>query len=183
MLAPGGLALVQEFVNSVDLESRDDDLENATSAQAWLGRHEVALRSPLDEESRRRLVDVRERLRDLLEAHSSEAVDPSVASSLEHLLGGAVLRPVVSSSGVALAPADAGVDGFLATLVQAIVEAGVVGTWERLKVCRDDVCREAFYDHSKNGRGAWCSMRVCGNRAKARAYRARRISAATPAAG
>jgi predicted RNA-binding Zn ribbon-like protein len=32
----------------------------------------------------------------------------------------------------------------------------------------------AFYDRSKNRSGHWCSMRVCGNRAKARQFRERR---------
>ncbi|MGH2778535.1 MAG: CGNR zinc finger domain-containing protein, partial [Actinomycetota bacterium] len=33
--------------------------------------------------------------------------------------------------------------------------------------------KAAFYDHSKNRSGKWCTMRVCGNRAKTRAYRER----------
>jgi hypothetical protein len=40
-------------------------------------------------------------------------------------------------------------------------------------VCRSDTCQWTFYDNSKNGCGAWCSMRSCGSRAKARAYRER----------
>jgi predicted RNA-binding Zn ribbon-like protein len=37
-----------------------------------------------------------------------------------------------------------------------------------------------FYDHTKTARGAWCSMRVCGSRAKARAHRARRVASRAP---
>jgi predicted RNA-binding Zn ribbon-like protein len=66
-----------------------------------------------------------------------------------------------------------GAANFLGSISAGIVEATVAGTWDRLKVCRDDACRWAFYDHSKNGGGAWCSMRVCGCRNKSRAYRAR----------
>ena len=50
------------------------------------------------------------------------------------------------------------------------------GTWRRLKVCRN--CQWAFYDTSKNRSGSWCSMQLCGNRLKTRAYRTRRRSAA-----
>jgi predicted RNA-binding Zn ribbon-like protein len=32
-------------------------------------------------------------------------------------------------------------------------------------------CRFVFYDQSKNGTRTWCSMRVCGNRAKVRRFR------------
>jgi predicted RNA-binding Zn ribbon-like protein len=32
----------------------------------------------------------------------------------------------------------------------------------------------SFYDYSPNRSAAWCSMQLCGNRAKTRAYRRRR---------
>jgi len=51
------------------------------------------------------------------------------------------------------------------------------GSWARLKVCRSDSCRWAFYDASKNRSGAWCTMAVCGNRNKVRAYQRRRRGA------
>ena len=47
------------------------------------------------------------------------------------------------------------------------------GTWLRLKACRNYTCRWAFYDHSKNRSGHWCTMSVCGNRQKSRGYRQR----------
>jgi predicted RNA-binding Zn ribbon-like protein len=47
------------------------------------------------------------------------------------------------------------------------------GTWSRLKACRAADCRWAFYDRARNHSRHWCSMEVCGNRTKARAYRAR----------
>ncbi|WP_285576238.1 CGNR zinc finger domain-containing protein [Actinoallomurus iriomotensis] len=43
------------------------------------------------------------------------------------------------------------------------------GTWTRLKACREPSCRWAYYDHPRNRRRTWCSMGICGNRAKARA--------------
>ena len=76
-------------------------------------------------------------------------------------------------------PARSGVQGFFGELGSAIVEATLDGTWTRLKVCHDDECRWAFYDRSKNGCSVWCSMRVCGSRAKARAYRERSRTAVT----
>lgn len=44
----------------------------------------------------------------------------------------------------------------------------------RLRRCRADGCLRWFVDTSKGGQRAWCSMAVCGNRAKAARYRARR---------
>jgi predicted RNA-binding Zn ribbon-like protein len=46
------------------------------------------------------------------------------------------------------------------------------GTWHRLKACRQ--CAWAYYDYSKNRSATWCSMAICGNRTKTRAYRRRR---------
>jgi predicted RNA-binding Zn ribbon-like protein len=43
-------------------------------------------------------------------------------------------------------------------------------SWSRLKVCPGEHCGWAFYDHSRNQAGRWCSMAVCGGRAKARAH-------------
>jgi predicted RNA-binding Zn ribbon-like protein len=49
----------------------------------------------------------------------------------------------------------------------------VDGTFGRFKACRSDTCEWAYYDTSRNATRAWCSMQVCGNRAKARSYRER----------
>ncbi len=70
-----------------------------------------------------------------------------------------------------------GFDGALSAIVAAIHAGIAEGTWERLKSCERDICRWAFYDHSKNRSGHWCSMAVCGQREKnRRAYRPARRS-------
>jgi predicted RNA-binding Zn ribbon-like protein len=48
----------------------------------------------------------------------------------------------------------------------------------RVRVCASDTCSARFYDRSPAGRRRWCSMRSCGNEAKARRHRARTRSAA-----
>jgi predicted RNA-binding Zn ribbon-like protein len=70
-------------------------------------------------------------------------------------------------------PCGDGVDGALGRLFAAIARAQTDGTWERLKVCPASTCLWAFYDGSRNHSRTWCSMSVCGNRAKARTYRRR----------
>jgi predicted RNA-binding Zn ribbon-like protein len=69
------------------------------------------------------------------------------------------------------------VDALIAQLIGIILRAQIDGSWERLKICLADTCRWAFFDASKNRRGHWCSMEVCGNRVKNRAYRARQSAA------
>jgi predicted RNA-binding Zn ribbon-like protein len=65
------------------------------------------------------------------------------------------------------------VDAALAELLATVTTAAADGSWQRLKACADDGCRWAFYDTSRNRSGRWCSMAVCGNQQKARAYRER----------
>lgn len=64
--------------------------------------------------------------------------------------------------------------GVIARLLTTVMHASSEGTWRRLKVCRNEGCLWAFYDGSKNRSGSWCSMDVCGSRAKMRAYRLRK---------
>jgi len=174
--APGSLALIQRFINSSEMPDGVDELRTGPLAAHWL-RATVGAELEVSEKDRARLIATREALRDLLEAHTGENVDPAVAVRLEKLLGTAPLRPVLSADGATLAVNCGGVDNFLGMISTAIVEATLMNTWARLKVCRRDTCRWAFYDRSKNGRSCWCSMRVCGSREKARTYRARQRAA------
>jgi len=45
--------------------------------------------------------------------------------------------------------------------------------FSRIKNCENEPCTLWFLDTSKNGRRRWCSMKLCGNRAKAAAHRKR----------
>jgi predicted RNA-binding Zn ribbon-like protein len=66
-----------------------------------------------------------------------------------------------------------GGEGGLEQVLGAVARLAVRGELSRVKICPADDCRWAFYDTSRNSSRQWCSMAVCGNRAKARAYRAR----------
>lgn len=50
----------------------------------------------------------------------------------------------------------------------------------RIKQCRGNHCGWLFLDTSKNNSRCWCDMRVCGNRSKVKAIRARKRQAAGP---
>jgi predicted RNA-binding Zn ribbon-like protein len=172
--APGGLELVQAFINSVELPDGEDQLGDAERAAAWLEARGVDA-GRLDAGAVRRLVEVRETLRDALESHTGNHVEGDVFVRLQRLLDDAVLVPRLSPAGGSLAPGrPRGADGLIAAVAAAVVEATYRDTWDRLKVCRSDTCRWAFYDRSKNGCGHWCSMETCGSRHKARSYRARK---------
>jgi predicted RNA-binding Zn ribbon-like protein len=124
----------------------------------------------------RRAVGLREALREVLLAHNARAPVPSSAVEvLNSASDRAVLRLRFHQPGSAsLEPQRHGVDGALGRLLAIVHDAIADGTWSRLKACRLESCEWAFYDRTKNRSGAWCNMDVCGNRAKARAYRERR---------
>lgn len=54
--------------------------------------------------------------------------------------------------------------GAVAAEAVAIVERGEL---EQVKICSHETCGLRYLDHSRAGRRRWCSMRRCGNRAKA----------------
>jgi predicted RNA-binding Zn ribbon-like protein len=166
--APGRLALLQRFINTDnhDFPPDWDRIGTPAKARAWLG--EKALIAPGDAITE---ADV-ERLRALREAIRALLVAPR-PDGFRALSGGAQLDVVVDGEGrTALEPANAGVDGAVATLLGILHEAQVSGDWTRMKACRQ--CEYAFFDRSKNRSAAWCSMSICGNRTKNRAYYQRR---------
>ena len=50
---------------------------------------------------------------------------------------------------------------------------------ESLKGCANPDCTMAFYDRGKNNRRRWCTMAICGNRAKVAAYRERKLGSSS----
>ena len=62
--------------------------------------------------------------------------------------------------------------GGLAQIAVAVANTHADGSWERLKICADSTCEEAYYDASKNRSKNWCGA-TCGNKSKTRAYRQR----------
>ncbi len=83
------------------------------------------------------------------------------------------MHATFTPAGPQLTPSGKGADAGLASLLAIVATAQADGSWPRLKACADDGCLWAFFDHSKNRRGRWCSMAVCGNQHKARQYRER----------
>ena len=177
--APGPLRLVQLFVNTNDLETGPDLIPDARALRDWLHERELlAADHPVTDDDHARAIELREAIRELVSAHAGLPHDEGAADIVNAAGARAGLRPVLDDPATRFEPAKPGVDGALGRIVAAIHEATADGTWSRLKACERDVCRWAFYDHSKNRSGHWCSMAVCGQREKnRRAYRRRRAAA------
>ncbi len=155
--APEPLRGVQLFVNSIDREHDREWLP------AWLEEHGLPP-SEFD-----RAAKLREALRALLYVNNVGGAAPEALADLNEAARD--VRVELRGDEVVLVGADP-VSEVIAVALKAMLD----GTWKRLKVCRN--CRWAFYDTSKNRSGSWCSMQLCGNRLKTRAYRTRRRSAA-----
>ena len=173
-LAPGALAVVQEFVNTANLDRGEDELERPEDLRDWLASHDlVEPGAEVGDADLRRAIEVREGLRALLATHNGAEIDAAAHTRLERVAGRATMRATFTPAGPRLAPSAKGADAGLASLLAIVATAQADGTWPRLKACADDGCLWAFFDHSKNRRGRWCSMAVCGNQHKARQYRER----------
>jgi predicted RNA-binding Zn ribbon-like protein len=173
--APGRLALVQDLINTADLEAGRDRLRTVDQLEVFCVDHglgEVGA-APADLVA---ALELREALRDACGAHAGQAAPGASLATLRELFAVAPVTLVVHRGGAPGAEPLAGLSGgalLTAHVAAAVLTAAADGTWRRLKTCASPPCRWAYYDHSPGGRGRWCSMSVCGARAKMRAYRAR----------
>ena len=177
--APQPLYLVQRFINSVDLESGEDELDSPEGLRRWLAERELMDRAEgVSEADLDRALDVREGLRAVLLANNGLPLDEERVDRLDRAVRRAGVRVRFRpGEDPELVPDSAGVDGAIARLVAIVAAAVEHGRWERLKACPREECEWAFYDRSKNRSGRWCQMEVCGNVEKARAFRRRRRAA------
>jgi predicted RNA-binding Zn ribbon-like protein len=152
--APQPLREVQQFVNSVDLEHELDWLPD------WLA--ERGLGSELE-----RARALREALRALALANNGAVLDQA-AVKLVNAAAARLPLQLGADGDLRVGAGDDAIDGIVATALGAMLD----GSWERLKACRN--CCWSFYDYSPNRSATWCSMQLCGNRKKTRAYRSRR---------
>jgi predicted RNA-binding Zn ribbon-like protein len=155
--APEPLRQVQQFVNSVDLEHELDWLPD------WLD--ERGLGSELE-----RARTLREALRGLVLANNGVKPDPAA----REIVNGAAARlplQLGEDGSLGVGAGQDPIDGIVAIALGAMLD----GSWPRLKACRN--CCWSFYDYSPNRSATWCSMQLCGNRKKTRAYRHRRRNA------
>ncbi len=169
---------MQDFLNTVDIEMQRD----ALSQVSGLVRFCRAAGIPSSRITGRDLpgaITLRESLRDVCASHAGHSVPAASLAILGAALRQAPLTLRLDESGAAaLVPATGlqGLDALTAHLAAAIIAGAADDSWDRLKACSADECRWVYYDASPSGRSRWCTMSICGSRAKMRAYRERRSS-------
>ena len=182
--APGTLELVRMFVNTLDIEAGTDELATPAGLDDWLRTSgltgESATEAGASGDDLREAVALREAVRDVLRTHVATAGDAAAPGAIGGLRDIAARLPakfaIADDGRPTLVPSAPGVAGGLTAILLIAAEAATTGTWQRLKVCSADDCQWAFYDRSPTRSGCWCSMAVCGSRAKSRSYR-RRVAA------
>jgi predicted RNA-binding Zn ribbon-like protein len=174
--APEGLETVRQFVNTRNVETEVEGLATPEDLRRWLRQASLlAAGADLREHDLRRALALREALRAAMAAHHADMPIPTDAVTLinEVAKRAQLSLAFTSDSRWTAEPRADGVDGALGALLALVAAAISDRTWGRLKVCLNDTCQWAFYDHSRARTGKWCSMQGCGNRAKQRAWRAR----------
>ncbi|MGW6724827.1 CGNR zinc finger domain-containing protein [Nocardia sp. NPDC055029] len=186
--APGQLRWIEEFINTRRADR--DDIASPEQLVAWLQERNLVT-APVNAtpQQRDRAEQIREGLRALIAGNNAEPVDsprpdglnPTAGTIFARLAPALPMTLDVTAQPPQLIPATGDpIDAALTRLLIAVAEAVATSTWQRLKACREPSCRWAYYDHSRNRRRTWCSMDLCGNRAKARNHH-RRSSAPEPA--
>lgn len=166
--------LLIDFCNTLDVEDGTDELATVESYRTWLAQRGLdellPAPSPGDLAA---AVSLRTTLRDCVakaceiddtadgDAHSQTDTARSLDVSVD-------VRIATDGTGVQLAS-----DSAIGRVAAAAARLAIDGRLERMKICPADDCRWVFYDRSRNGSRQWCSMQVCGNRAKVRASRER----------
>ncbi|MEQ7005160.1 CGNR zinc finger domain-containing protein [Actinopolymorpha sp. B17G11] len=164
--------LLCAFANTLDVDAGTDDLGDPAALTGWL-----TARGLVDGDVRASASDlalataIRSGLRQAMVQHHDRS-DAALAG-LDEVAARLPLRLGFVGTRPRLVPAVEGGSAGVARLLVAVANAEADGIWARLKVCAASDCAWAFYDTSKNRSRHWCSMGVCGNRQKTRAYRAR----------
>jgi len=167
---------IRSFLNTVSLYADRDELASAETFRAWLREKQgFDVTGPIDDATLERARELRNALRSLARANHDGHEDPEALATVNRIAASLPLGVEFPAPGDArLVPRGDGVDRYLGELLAKVFLAMRDGTWSRIKICAADDCQWAFVDASKNRSRAWCSMKVCGNRAKVRNYQRRR---------
>jgi predicted RNA-binding Zn ribbon-like protein len=173
--APAGMALLQSFLNTpwnLGEPDKGELLGSPEELSEWLRSRDLLHGGPrLTQADLDRVLAVREGLRAMAFANNGQSLEERAVDAMRQAARGAVSEIRIGPDGPLFsAPADAGVDGAIGALLAIAARAMIDGSWARLKACPGRHCGWVFYDSSRNYSARWCSMKVCGDREKSRAY-------------
>ncbi|WP_327356000.1 CGNR zinc finger domain-containing protein [Streptomyces sp. NBC_01304] len=148
---------------------RQDLLTGVDGARIWLASTGLDDRFDADATTLRHLLQARDAIGAIVDSPG----DAAAAARVDEVLGHGRIRATLTSEGpgehaefddVAWGPAWLAARNYLELLSTAP---------DRIRACSHDACILHFFDTSRNGTRRWCSMAICGNRAKASRHYAR----------
>jgi predicted RNA-binding Zn ribbon-like protein len=171
-----------DFVNTELIEAarRVDLLRSDADLFRWArgaGLLERASATPASKRLHPSVRPLRAAIRLLLTAQLDRAAPPQAA--LARLNGILTRRPVVAPLDhrggrfVRPAPALASTRELLTRIAEVAAQLLTSNEAAQLRACANSGCILLFVDRSKAGQRRWCSMQVCGNRAKVAAHHRR----------
>jgi predicted RNA-binding Zn ribbon-like protein len=147
-------------------------LSTSDDAARWAVAAGVLSRPPaLDADEFGELLALREAVYRMLHPNPDGPRRPADVRRLNQAAARPGPRPALTAGGVRRT-------GDASALAAAIAAAaiGLLETAPPIRECAGDACTRLFVDRSRSGNRLWCGMEECGNRVKAAAYRARRLS-------
>ena len=168
------LDLVNTIANRGSLEKRRDLLASLADLQCWL----AAFGLPADGLTEHDLDEtraIRERLHDLfrnpMHGHVVDAAAlEAFGRDLRKMTDGRRLEPQGGRAAWGWAPGAPALDRALFAVLAEATELLVSDDLERVRECQGPGCGWLFVDRSRGRPRRWCSMRDCGNKAKARRH-------------
>ena len=139
-----------------------DLLATMEGTRAWLAAAGIAaVPAP---ETRQALVTTRQAIRDVLTAPG----DPTAIERLNQVLGHGRLRLSLVSPATPEQTLDVDAPAWRPAVTAAVNLLELLKQApDRIRHCQHPACVLWFYDTTRNGTRRWCSMALCGNRAKA----------------
>ncbi|MFC9387592.1 CGNR zinc finger domain-containing protein [Streptomyces venezuelae] len=148
---------------------RQDLLTGVEGLAVWLAANGLAERFTADAATLRHTLTAR----DALAALVDNPGDPAATARVDAVLGHGRIRATLTAEGPGERPefADAAW-GPGWTAARDYLDL-LRGAPDRIRACAHEACILHFFDTSRNGTRRWCSMAICGNRAKASRHYAR----------
>lgn len=173
--APGGLAVVQSFLNTFDFKKRHDQLATPRDLSDWMSRQGILpAGTRLTKEDLSRALAARAGLCALIMAQNGYKIGEKWVAKLDRAGMGARSQVRFEPDGTTrIELVSRHFDDALGTLLGLVHAAQAAKIWPRFKACANRECHAAFYDFSKGGQGRWCTKR-CGDRIRAREFRRKR---------
>jgi predicted RNA-binding Zn ribbon-like protein len=166
-----------DFIGTLKARREADPIEMLESAEdAALWFHEAGIAddvldfTPRDFE---RALDLRTAVAAVVDAHLAGGAFPDEAlATLNARAAEPDPVPQLAADGRHI---EASADQALSAIARDAI--AILSGDEILKECSRPGCNQVYVDRSRGGRREWCAMDPCGNRIKAREYRARKSAA------